>query len=52
MAVKRGKKLMQQEVDAIVENLLSCRIPDISPDGKPTLSIITFEELNKKFKLI
>lgn len=51
MAVKRGKKLMQQEVDAIVENLLSCRLPDISPDGKPTLSVIPFEELNKKFKL-
>lgn len=50
MAVRRGKRLLQEEVDMIVEGLLACRVPDLSPDGKPTLMVIPFDEINKKFK--
>ncbi len=51
LAVKRGRKLMQEEVDTIVENLFSCKVPEFSPEGKPTLTLFTYEELNRKFKL-
>jgi len=51
LAVKRGKRLQQQEIDSIIENLFACRIPDASPDGKPTMIMLAFEELNRKFKI-
>jgi len=51
LAVRRGKKLHQEEIDSIIENLFACNVPDLSPDGKPTMIILSFEELNRKFKI-
>jgi len=50
LSVKNGKKLHQQEMDMLVEQLFACKVPDISPDGKPTMIKIPFEEMTKKFK--
>jgi DNA mismatch repair protein MutL len=52
LAVRRGKKLLQVEIESIVENLFSCKVPEVSPDGKPTLTLISLDELNRKFKLL
>lgn len=50
LAVKKGKKLHQHEMNTMVEHLFACKVPDISPDGKPTMMVIPFEEMTKKFK--
>ena len=51
LSVKRGKKLHQEEIDSLVENLFACQVPDVSPEGKPTMVILSFDELSRKFKL-
>ncbi|MCK9219676.1 MAG: DNA mismatch repair endonuclease MutL [Bacteroidales bacterium] len=50
LAIKRGTKLHLLEMETLVENLFACKIPEISPDGKLTMTILSFEELRKKFK--
>ena len=37
-------------MQVLVDQLFQCTIPEITPGGKPTMSIIGSEELNKKFK--
>lgn len=51
MAIKRGKKLQPEELLSIIENLFACKAPEMSPDGKPTMVILSFDELKQKFKL-
>jgi DNA mismatch repair protein MutL len=51
MAVKRGQKLHQEECDAIVGNLFACKVPEISPEGKPTMMQLPFDDLGKKMKI-
>jgi len=51
LSVKRGKKLHQEEIDSIIENLIACQVPALSPDGKPTMLIISWEELQAKLKI-
>jgi len=51
MAIKRGKMLYQEELLSIIESLFACKAPEISPEGKPTMVILTFDELKQKFKL-
>jgi DNA mismatch repair protein MutL len=51
LAVRRGKRLQPEEQTAIVENLFACKVPQISPDGKPILFLLSPEELMKRFKI-
>jgi DNA mismatch repair protein MutL len=51
MSIKRGRKLHQEEIDTLIENLFACEAPGISPDGKPTMMVISFDELFAKFKI-
>jgi DNA mismatch repair protein MutL len=51
LAMRRGKKLLQEEMDSLVEQLFACRAPELTPDGKPTLFLVTFDDLNRKFKI-
>lgn len=50
LSIRRGKKLHQEETDSLIENLFACKVPGVSPDGKPTMWVISFDELNTKFK--
>lgn len=50
MAVSRKPNLQNEEMESILEQLFACNIPDMTPDGNPTLIFISFEELHKKFK--
>jgi DNA mismatch repair protein MutL len=43
-------KLPPEEMEAIIGQLFACSVPDTTPDGKPTMMFISFEELNTKFK--
>jgi len=50
MAIRKGKKLHQQEMNLLIENLFSCKVPEMAPDGKPTMVILSYDELQKKLK--
>jgi DNA mismatch repair protein MutL len=49
-AIPSDKILSPEEMDNIVASLFSCSDPNLTPDGKPILSLITIDELNKRFK--
>ena len=51
LAIRNGKQLQPQEMQTIIGELFACRIPDSAPDGSPTLRIISFDELERRFKL-
>jgi len=50
MAIFRKQKLQTEEMEGLIEQLFACKIPDLAPDGNPTMIFISFEDLNKKFK--
>ncbi|MCX6244223.1 MAG: DNA mismatch repair endonuclease MutL [Bacteroidetes bacterium] len=50
MSASGRQKLQPKEMEALVEQLFACSVPDLAPDGKPILMLIGFDELNKKFK--
>lgn len=50
MAIKRGRHLNQQEASSLVEALMNCSASDLSPEGKPTMYLLNFDELARKFK--
>ena len=41
--------LRAAEAQSLVDQLFACREPNLTPDGRKTLSIITFEEIEKKY---
>ena len=49
-AIPSDKMLSPEEMDNIVASLFSCSDPNLTPDGKPILSLITVDELSKRFK--
>ena len=49
-ALKAGKKLSESEMNNLIDELFGCDIPEMGPDGKKTYIILTFEELNRRFK--
>jgi DNA mismatch repair protein MutL len=49
MSIKSGRKLNQEEMRSIIDNLFACQIPNTTAKGKPTLITLTLEELAKKF---
>ncbi len=49
-AVKRGSNLKKEELEDLFRRLFNCRIPELSPYGKPVFFVLSFDELNKKFK--
>jgi DNA mismatch repair protein MutL len=50
MCIQAGKKLQSEEMQSLIDELFACSIPDKSPSGRPTLSIIRQDELLARFK--
>jgi len=50
MAIPPGKKLQIEEMQVMIDELFACALPDKSPSGRPTLSIISISELSEQFK--
>jgi DNA mismatch repair protein MutL len=48
-AVRYGKPLSGTEMQELVDRLFACENPNYSPSGSPIISIISIEELEKKF---
>lgn len=49
-AVPYGKTLGHTEIEDLFDSLFACSAPNYSPKGKPVISIITIEDLDKKFR--
>ena len=48
-AVNYGKPLSAGEMQELVDQLFACENPNYSPSGYPIISIISLEEMEKKF---
>lgn len=49
-AIPYGRVLTVPEMQDLIDKLFACQHPNMSPDGKLTLSIIETEELDKRLK--
>jgi len=47
MAVKSGKTLKPEEMQQLIDELFTCHIPDVAPDGSKVLKIIQVSEIDK-----
>lgn len=48
-ATDYGVELQPEEMDHLVDQLFACSSPNFSPDGKPVLTIIPMEDIEKHF---
>jgi DNA mismatch repair protein MutL len=46
-SLKHINDLSDEELEHLVDKLFACQMPDIDPKGKPTVSIITVEDMDK-----
>jgi DNA mismatch repair protein MutL len=49
-SIPYGKPLTQGEMENLFDTLFACSGPNYSPAGKPVISILTTEEIDKRFK--
>ena len=49
-AIPYGKNLSQEEMENLFDTLFACKSPNYSPKGKPVITIMTLEEIDKRFK--
>ncbi len=49
LSIKQGRKLQPEEIKSLIDQLFACRMPEVSPDGKPTLRILTMDYIDEKF---
>lgn len=49
-AIRPGKMLSTEEMDHLIATLFSCPESNLTPDGKTIISMLTDEELEKRFK--
>ncbi len=48
-AVKNGQHLCIEEINQIIAELFSSASPQVTPDGKPTMKILSSEQINNLF---
>jgi len=49
-SIPYGKVLNQNEMENLFDTLFACQSPNYSPKGKPVISILTLEDIDKRFK--
>ncbi|MBL4624258.1 MAG: DNA mismatch repair endonuclease MutL [Flavobacteriales bacterium] len=49
-AIKAGKKLTQEEINGLIDQLFACKMPYSAPNGDATIVTLTLDELSKKFE--
>jgi DNA mismatch repair protein MutL len=49
-AIPYGKTLTQSEMEDLFDTLFACSGPNYSPGGKPVISILATDEIDKRFK--
>lgn len=48
-AIPYGKVLIQEEMEQLFDSLFACQSPNYSPKGKPVITILTLDDIDKKF---
>ncbi len=48
-SIKAGKKLGEEEMKALVDQLFACDMPYTLPNGKPTIITLNLNDLNQQF---
>lgn len=51
-AIKIHRRLSQQEMEGLINDLFSCRMPHSCPHGRPTVVRFSMDEIRKMFKRI
>ncbi len=49
-AIRPGKILAADEMEHLIASLFSCQISNLTPDGKLIISLVTDQELDKRFQ--
>jgi len=49
-AIPYGRNLSHDEMENLFDTLFACKAPNYSPKGKPVITILTLEEIDKRFK--
>ncbi len=49
-AIRLGKRLAEMEMRNIIDQLFACRMPNYTPDGKPTIMKMELNEFNSYFQ--
>jgi len=50
LAIKSGKNLTSEEMNQLIDELFACQMPYSNPAGKPTVSALSIDDLDKRFK--
>lgn len=49
VSIKHGKKLKDEEMKTLIEELFACEVPYISPSGRLTFTTYSLDDINKQF---
>ena len=49
-AISSGKQLSGDEMMLLVNQLFACQSPNYTPDGNPVISVVSDEDIEKKFR--
>ncbi len=49
-AIRRGQPLTASEMRALIQDLFSCKVPQLTPHGLPTYVVIPIDELTQRFR--
>jgi DNA mismatch repair protein MutL len=49
-AIRYGRPLEQEEMNEVTDQLFACRMPNFTPEGKATLTIIKSHELEARLR--
>jgi DNA mismatch repair protein MutL len=49
-SIKNGKVLTQQEMNNLIDELFACKMPYSAPNGKPTITTFSNDDLDRRFK--
>ncbi|MFL5763406.1 MAG: DNA mismatch repair endonuclease MutL [Bacteroidia bacterium] len=49
-AIKSGKALSQEEMNNLIDELFACKMPYSTPNGKPTITTFSIDDLDRRFK--
>ncbi|MBN1199641.1 MAG: hypothetical protein JXA23_09840, partial [Bacteroidales bacterium] len=50
LSISHGKPLSRHESSELIRDLMHCAVPEVTPEGKPTMYLLSFNDLAKKFK--
>ncbi len=49
-SIKQNKRLQKEEMLSVIDRLFACKAPEISPSGKPIITIVKFADIISKLK--